>query len=129
MLPLCCFLQGFCYTTITNNLSRGRTVNWALFDWLDMHLSRCKTTLTPKLTTLSNSYLDVAEPSPVSVWRETAGKSKIIFGFHPIKLAVGPSTPRAGIIIPHNPPGGVWGNFFWMWTTSKRCSDIHHIMW
>ena len=28
MLPLCCFLQGFCYTTITNNLSRGRTVNW-----------------------------------------------------------------------------------------------------
>ena len=57
---------------------------------------------------LQNTYLDALNPTILFICRETAGKGKIIFGFHPTKLSVGPTTTRAGIIIPHT-HGGVWG--------------------
>ena len=61
-----------------------------------------------------NTDLDALNPTILFIRRETArnlpgGKGKTIFGFHPTKLPVGPSTPRAGIIIPHNPQGGCGG--------------------
>ena len=54
-----------------------------------------------------NTDLDALNPTILLIWRETAGKAGIILGFHPTKLSVGPTTPRAGIIIPHYPQGGV----------------------
>ena len=58
---------------------------------------------------LQNTYLDALSPTILFIRRETAGKGKTIFGFHPTKLSVGPTTTHAGIIIPHT-QGCVWGN-------------------
>ena len=54
-----------------------------------------------------NTDLDALNPTILSIRRETAGKAGTTFGFHPTKLSVGPTTPRAGIIIPHNPQAGI----------------------
>ena len=61
----------------------------------------------PQVDPLQNTDLDKLNPTILSIRRETAGKGKTIFGFHPTKLSVGPTTPRAGIIIPHYPQGCV----------------------
>ena len=52
-----------------------------------------------------NTDLDALNPTILFIWPETAGKAGTKFGFHPTTLSVGPTTPRAGIIIPHSP----WG--------------------
>ena len=60
----------------------------------------------PQVSNPQNTDLDVLNPTILFIWRETAGKCKIIFGFHSIKLSVGPTTSRTGIIIPHTQGGG-----------------------
>ena len=62
-----------------------------------------------------NTDLDALNPTILFIRRETAGKAGTTFGFHPTKLSVGPTTTRAGIIIPHYPQGGVGEN------TSSAC--------
>ena len=54
-----------------------------------------------------NTDLDALNPTILFIRRETAGKAGTTFGFHPTTLSVGPTTTRAGIIIPHYPQGGV----------------------
>ena len=66
-----------------------------------------------------NTDLDALNPTILLIWRETAGKAGIILGFHPTKLSVGPTTPRAGIIIPHNPQGGVGEYFSQHWKSAE----------
>ena len=61
----------------------------------------------PHGTRAQNTDLDALNPTILFIRRETAGKGKTTFGFHPTKLSVGPTTTRAGIIIPHYPQGGV----------------------
>ena len=61
----------------------------------------------PQVDHPQNTDLDALNPTILFIRRETAGKAGTKFGFHPIKLSVGPTTTRAGIIIPHYPQGGV----------------------
>ena len=56
-----------------------------------------------------NTDLDALNPTILFIRRETAGKGKTTFGFHPTTLSVGPTTTRAGIIIPHT-QGGYGGS-------------------
>ena len=60
----------------------------------------------PQVDPLQNTDLDALNPTILFIRRETAGKAGTKFGFHPTTLSVGPTTTRAGIIIPHYPQGG-----------------------